>query len=201
MNSADFHDYHHRLLYTKSGNYSSTFTYMDWYASCLLTLTLLRSSCLALFAPRCGCVSFVVTPELSRIAGKKLEIFREVFYEVLCYWAIYWGLCCCSGYLALTRATGSWRLWRRTTTTTSMWRKKCLRRTETVLSSWYLFVPVTLWICGREVVEALVTLWNPFLLHVPGRLLRPWVIVYEGQILWWEIWGPIDCGVTKAIVE
>ena len=28
---ADFHDYHHRLLYTKSGNYSSTFTYMDWY--------------------------------------------------------------------------------------------------------------------------------------------------------------------------
>ncbi|KAK2428336.1 sterol 4-alpha-methyl-oxidase 2-2 [Trifolium repens] len=26
---ADFHDYHHRLLYTKSGNYSSTFTYMD----------------------------------------------------------------------------------------------------------------------------------------------------------------------------
>lgn len=28
--SADFHDYHHRLLYTKSGNYSSTFTYMDW---------------------------------------------------------------------------------------------------------------------------------------------------------------------------
>ncbi|XP_022158130.1 methylsterol monooxygenase 2-2-like [Momordica charantia] len=27
---AYFHDYHHRLLYTKSGNYSSTFTYMDW---------------------------------------------------------------------------------------------------------------------------------------------------------------------------
>ncbi|XP_020421144.1 methylsterol monooxygenase 2-2 isoform X1 [Prunus persica] len=27
--SADFHDYHHRLLYTKSGNYSSTFVYMD----------------------------------------------------------------------------------------------------------------------------------------------------------------------------
>ncbi|MQL79268.1 hypothetical protein Taro_011701, partial [Colocasia esculenta] len=27
---ADFHDYHHRVLYTKSGNYSSTFTYMDW---------------------------------------------------------------------------------------------------------------------------------------------------------------------------
>ncbi|KAJ7980807.1 Methylsterol monooxygenase 2-1 [Quillaja saponaria] len=27
---AEFHDYHHRLLYTKSGNYSSTFTYMDW---------------------------------------------------------------------------------------------------------------------------------------------------------------------------
>ncbi|KAK4764100.1 hypothetical protein SAY87_013538 [Trapa incisa] len=27
---ADFHDYHHRLLYTKSSNYSSTFTYMDW---------------------------------------------------------------------------------------------------------------------------------------------------------------------------
>ncbi|KAH0997414.1 hypothetical protein GBA52_021278 [Prunus armeniaca] len=26
---ADFHDYHHRLLYTKSGNYSSTFVYMD----------------------------------------------------------------------------------------------------------------------------------------------------------------------------
>lgn len=29
--SADFHDYHHRLLYTKSGNYSSTFVYMDWW--------------------------------------------------------------------------------------------------------------------------------------------------------------------------
>ncbi|KAL2523730.1 Methylsterol monooxygenase 2-2 [Abeliophyllum distichum] len=29
---ADFHDYHHRLLYTKSGNYSSTFVYMDCYA-------------------------------------------------------------------------------------------------------------------------------------------------------------------------
>lgn len=28
--SSDFHDYHHRLLYTKSGNYSSTFVYMDW---------------------------------------------------------------------------------------------------------------------------------------------------------------------------
>lgn len=28
--SSDFHDYHHRLLYTKSGNYSSTFMYMDW---------------------------------------------------------------------------------------------------------------------------------------------------------------------------
>eukprot|EP00850_Spirogloea_muscicola_P007227 SM000036S13271 [mRNA] locus=s36:217719:219946:- [translate_table: standard] len=27
---ADFHDYHHRLLYTKSGNYASTFIYMDW---------------------------------------------------------------------------------------------------------------------------------------------------------------------------
>ncbi|KMZ66697.1 C-4 methylsterol oxidase [Zostera marina] len=27
---AEFHDYHHRVLYTKSGNYSSTFTYMDW---------------------------------------------------------------------------------------------------------------------------------------------------------------------------
>uniref|UniRef100_A0A803KRS2 Fatty acid hydroxylase domain-containing protein n=1 Tax=Chenopodium quinoa TaxID=63459 RepID=A0A803KRS2_CHEQI len=27
---SDFHDYHHRLLYTKSGNYSSTFMYMDW---------------------------------------------------------------------------------------------------------------------------------------------------------------------------
>ncbi|KAA8549322.1 hypothetical protein F0562_001006 [Nyssa sinensis] len=27
---ADFHDYHHRLLYKKSGNYSSTFVYMDW---------------------------------------------------------------------------------------------------------------------------------------------------------------------------
>lgn len=26
---SDFHDYHHRLLYTKSGNYSSTFVYMD----------------------------------------------------------------------------------------------------------------------------------------------------------------------------
>lgn len=31
MSRADFHDYHHRLLYTKSGNYSSTFTYMDWW--------------------------------------------------------------------------------------------------------------------------------------------------------------------------
>lgn len=28
--SANFHDYHHRVLYTKSGNYSSTFVYMDW---------------------------------------------------------------------------------------------------------------------------------------------------------------------------
>ncbi|XP_073113202.1 very-long-chain aldehyde decarbonylase GL1-8 isoform X1 [Elaeis guineensis] len=27
---AEFHDYHHRVLYTKSGNYSSTFIYMDW---------------------------------------------------------------------------------------------------------------------------------------------------------------------------
>ncbi|XP_074267481.1 methylsterol monooxygenase 2-2-like isoform X2 [Silene latifolia] len=27
---SDFHDYHHRLLYTKSGNYSSTFVHMDW---------------------------------------------------------------------------------------------------------------------------------------------------------------------------
>ncbi|WOG88403.1 hypothetical protein DCAR_0207638 [Daucus carota subsp. sativus] len=27
---ADFHDYHHRQLYTKSGNYSSTFVYMEW---------------------------------------------------------------------------------------------------------------------------------------------------------------------------
>ncbi|URE45164.1 HLH [Musa troglodytarum] len=27
---ADFHDYHHRVLYTKSGNYASTFVYMDW---------------------------------------------------------------------------------------------------------------------------------------------------------------------------
>ncbi|GJY87036.1 methylsterol monooxygenase 2-2 [Tanacetum coccineum] len=27
---SDFHDYHHRLIYTKSGNYSSTFVYMDW---------------------------------------------------------------------------------------------------------------------------------------------------------------------------
>lgn len=27
---AEYHDYHHRLLYTKSGNYSSTFVYMDW---------------------------------------------------------------------------------------------------------------------------------------------------------------------------
>ncbi|PKU69414.1 Methylsterol monooxygenase 2-2 [Dendrobium catenatum] len=26
---AEFHDFHHRVLYTKSGNYSSTFTYMD----------------------------------------------------------------------------------------------------------------------------------------------------------------------------
>nr|VDD08282.1 unnamed protein product [Brassica rapa] len=30
IDCADFHDYHHRLLYTKSGNYSSTFVYMDW---------------------------------------------------------------------------------------------------------------------------------------------------------------------------
>ncbi|GAB2280295.1 hypothetical protein Dimus_014936 [Dionaea muscipula] len=33
MCSVRFHpgsDYHHRLLYTKSGNYSSTFVYMDW---------------------------------------------------------------------------------------------------------------------------------------------------------------------------
>ncbi|CAA6675055.1 unnamed protein product [Spirodela intermedia] len=28
--NSHFHDYHHRVLYTKSGNYSSTFTYMDW---------------------------------------------------------------------------------------------------------------------------------------------------------------------------
>lgn len=27
---ADFHDHHHRQLYTKSGNYASTFVYMDW---------------------------------------------------------------------------------------------------------------------------------------------------------------------------
>ncbi|ONK62189.1 uncharacterized protein A4U43_C07F1300 [Asparagus officinalis] len=27
---AEFHDFHHRVLYTQSGNYSSTFTYMDW---------------------------------------------------------------------------------------------------------------------------------------------------------------------------
>ncbi|KAG6530096.1 hypothetical protein ZIOFF_012317 [Zingiber officinale] len=27
---AEFHDYHHRVLYTKSGNYASTFVYMDW---------------------------------------------------------------------------------------------------------------------------------------------------------------------------
>ena len=27
---ADYHDFHHRCLYTDSGNYSSTFTYMDW---------------------------------------------------------------------------------------------------------------------------------------------------------------------------
>ncbi|KAF5821576.1 putative 4-alpha-methylsterol monooxygenase [Helianthus annuus] len=27
---SDFHDYHHRLIYTKSGNYASTFVYMDW---------------------------------------------------------------------------------------------------------------------------------------------------------------------------
>ncbi|KAK1265072.1 Methylsterol monooxygenase 2-2 [Acorus gramineus] len=26
---ADFHDYHHRVLYTKSGNYFATFVYMD----------------------------------------------------------------------------------------------------------------------------------------------------------------------------
>jgi plant 4alpha-monomethylsterol monooxygenase len=30
VNSSDFHDYHHRVLYTKSGNYASTFVYMDW---------------------------------------------------------------------------------------------------------------------------------------------------------------------------
>uniref|UniRef100_A0A166E156 Fatty acid hydroxylase domain-containing protein n=1 Tax=Daucus carota subsp. sativus TaxID=79200 RepID=A0A166E156_DAUCS len=33
---ADFHDYHHRQLYTKSGNYSSTFVYMEWYKSSIL---------------------------------------------------------------------------------------------------------------------------------------------------------------------
>lgn len=38
FHSADFHDYHHRLLYTKSGNYSSTFTYMDWYVFTLFCL-------------------------------------------------------------------------------------------------------------------------------------------------------------------
>lgn len=27
---AEFHDFHHRVLYTKSGNYASTFMYMDW---------------------------------------------------------------------------------------------------------------------------------------------------------------------------
>eukprot|EP00475_Leptophrys_vorax_P042428 TRINITY_DN80004_c0_g1_i1.p1 TRINITY_DN80004_c0_g1~~TRINITY_DN80004_c0_g1_i1.p1 ORF type:complete len:278 (+),score=8.52 TRINITY_DN80004_c0_g1_i1:56-889(+) len=27
---ADYHDYHHRCVYTDSGNYSSTFIYMDW---------------------------------------------------------------------------------------------------------------------------------------------------------------------------
>ncbi|CAL9189155.1 unnamed protein product [Musa hybrid cultivar] len=27
---SEFHDYHHRILFTKSGNYSSTFVYMDW---------------------------------------------------------------------------------------------------------------------------------------------------------------------------
>ncbi|XVE71502.1 hypothetical protein DITRI_Ditri10aG0156000 [Diplodiscus trichospermus] len=27
---AEFHDYHHRLPYIKSGNYASTFVYMDW---------------------------------------------------------------------------------------------------------------------------------------------------------------------------
>ncbi|KAJ6948151.1 hypothetical protein NC651_002495 [Populus alba x Populus x berolinensis] len=37
---ADFHDYHHRLLYTKSGNYSSTFTYMDWFFSSFCTIKL-----------------------------------------------------------------------------------------------------------------------------------------------------------------
>ncbi|KAB5520357.1 hypothetical protein DKX38_024676 [Salix brachista] len=34
---ANFHDYHHRLLYTKSGNYSSTFIYMDWCLSSFCT--------------------------------------------------------------------------------------------------------------------------------------------------------------------
>jgi len=29
ISRADFHDYHHHFLYTKSGNYSSTFIYMD----------------------------------------------------------------------------------------------------------------------------------------------------------------------------
>ncbi|CAD6209387.1 unnamed protein product [Miscanthus lutarioriparius] len=27
---SDFHDHHHCVLYTKSGNYASTFVYMDW---------------------------------------------------------------------------------------------------------------------------------------------------------------------------
>lgn len=33
FNRAEFHDFHHRVLYTKSGNYASTFTYMDWWGS------------------------------------------------------------------------------------------------------------------------------------------------------------------------
>ncbi|XP_052203466.1 methylsterol monooxygenase 2-2 isoform X4 [Diospyros lotus] len=40
---ADFHDYHHRLLYTKSGNYSSTFVYMD-----RLSDRLMKSPCLVI---------------------------------------------------------------------------------------------------------------------------------------------------------
>lgn len=52
--SADFHDYHHRLLYTKSGNYSSTFVYMDWWVHWLLLLGALSCFCILI-----GCLSYL----------------------------------------------------------------------------------------------------------------------------------------------
>lgn len=108
MNSADFHDYHHRLLYTKSGNYSSTFTYMDWYALCLLTLTYFRVPALALFATPFDCLLFMVKLELCTIAGKTLESFCEAFVCGLMLLGHLWRIVLlCSGYLALTRGTGS----------------------------------------------------------------------------------------------